>query len=438
MLDPQLRSLRACGLILAAVFLLAAAPKPLPMSFAPATQIQLSNGVLIASQFVGDAALVSAQIFLPAGLTQQNDANAGIAAITAAVVLRTPVEGGKSLSDIADKLGALVSYTLEPNDTRFSIECRPTDFSRLLHGLALAVARPDASYFEAGRRGVVAAVASSMNSAPLTALDMIRQVRYRGTGYAYPDGGRSVSLSKLTPSDLAFATGYRHGLGTVIALDGALTPEVMNAVRTEFATVPASAPPAAGNSILAGRDHEVIAHRKIATSWIAVGYSAPSQYSADFPAMLVVQALLGRGGSADTLAFGSNIVTPSEYVGAYYQFEAQPGTFVVFINGAGNSMDEALRNLQMAVGRMRTQRVASDLISRAKRVAIGDYFTSIKDLSDAAWLLGRSAKSPRGVVFENELPLRIWAVTPADVNRVARQYLSHETTAIILPASGAR
>ncbi len=206
----------------------------------------------------------------------------------------------------------------------------------------------------------------------------------------------------------SFAASYQHGKGTVIALTGALSPEAFDAARDAFSGMPAPSAPAAPVPTVDKRQHEIVAHRDIAAPWLAIGYGAPSQYSNDFPAMLVIQALLGRGGDVHALSFGSGgFPDAGNYVGAFYQYEASPGSFVIFLNGGTGGVDAALRQVEMGIARLRSEPLPAELVARAKQLALGDYYLSVTSLSDAAWLLGRSAGSPDGVAFENGLASRI-------------------------------
>ena len=122
---------------------------------------------------------------------------------------------------------------------------------------------------------------------------------------------------------------------------------------------------------------------------------------------------------------------PEDFVGGYYQYEAQPGLLIEFYNGI--NVDRDLHNLEDGVGRLRGTQLSSDLLQRAKSLAQGEFLTSVATLGDQAWLLGRSVQSPAGAGFENALPARIAAVTAADVQRVARKYLASQTIAVVLP-----
>ncbi len=178
---------------------------------------------------------------------------------------------------------------------------------------------------------------------------------------------------------------------------------------------------------------QVVAHRSIASPWVAVAYEAPSQYSGDFATMLVIEALLGSGGDVHALNVASDEIAPQDFVGAYYQYEATPGSMIVFLGGESENLDQSVRDLETGIARLRGDSLSSTLIAEAKKTALGDYFLSATRLEDLGWLLGRSAASPEGVAFENNVPQRIMSVGASDIQRVARRYLTKETIAIVLP-----
>jgi zinc protease len=407
------------------------------VSFPAASISTMPNGVIVATQTSPDTPLVGVQVFLPAGLAQQPSDKVGVAAVTASMVLHSPVEGSADLSSVADKIGGLIAYTVDQLDTRFSIECKAADLPRLLSDLSSAIKSPAATQFPQARDAAIAAASKANQDPALTAYAMVRQVAFEGTTYARPDSGAPTTLAKLTANDaLAFASQYRHGTGTVVALSGNVTPDVLAAASAAFSGFTSGPVPRPPSPTPPSHTREVVAHRNVDTPWVAVGYSAPSVYGSDFPAMLVIETLLGRGGDIHTFAFGSSAPSPQDFVGGYYQFEAQPGLLVEFFNGA--NVDRDLHNLEDGVGRLRGGLLPADLLDHARSAALGDFLTSVTTLDDESWLLGRSALAPTGAGFENSLPARIAAVSAADVQRVARKYLSAQTIAVVLPSrSGA-
>jgi len=428
---------RALPVLALAFALLGAAPAPAPGQFPAASVTTLPNGVIVTAQISDDSPIASAQIFVPAGLAQQTPQTAGVAAVTASVVLRTPTDNGMSLADEAASAGGSIDYEIDPETTRFEIESRASELPRLLNALAQAIAKPDLTRFALARTEIVNLAGDDEKNPARVAYAMVRQVRYRGTGFAFPQAGRATALARLTPGDVTrFAALYQHGTGTIVALTGALTAADIDSASAAFAAWPASAAPAPAAPALDMRQSQIIAHRDVAAPWLALGFAAPSQFSRDFPAMLVIEALLGRGGGARALSFGTSNQAPADdYAGAYYQYDANPGTLVIFFNGGSRDVEDALRQAEQGISRLRGQPLPAELVARARKLALGEYYLSVTSLSDAAWMLGRSARSPEGVAFENALAARIAAVTPADVQRVAKQYLGNETIAIVLPTN---
>lgn len=403
------------------------------LPFPPITVATQPNGAIVASQVSRDTPLVGAQVFFAAGIVQQPSDQAGVAAVAGAIVLNTPVDGASSAVDIAKRLGASLTYTVDPQDTRFSIECKASDLPRLLGALAKAADHPDGRAFAAARDTALSAAQAAIKDPVLVTYAMIRQAQYQGTGYANPDPGRTIDLVKLAPSDaLAFAAQYRRGTGLVVAMSGDVTDEDVTAAKSAFGAYPAGKMPVLPTPSAVTRGREIVAHRDVASPWIAVGYAVPSQFAADFPAMLVIESLLGRGGSVHALSYGPDAAPPDGFVGGYYQYEAQPGAFVEFYSGP--NIDQDLKNLQDGIGRLRGGTLPSDLLDRAKTAAVGSYLTSVTTLDDQSWLIGRAAISPGGVAFENDVAKRIGAVTASDVQRVARKYLATQTVAVVLPS----
>lgn len=422
----------------ASLLLIAAAPAPnavRPSVFPAAVTTKLANGAVIVSQSSADTPLANAQVFLPAGSGQQSFAKAGIAGVTAALVLASPVERGTSLSQVARELGAALSYTIDPQDTRFSFECKASDLPRLLADFATALRSPDPANLGPVRHAALQAATDAIADPATTAFGMIRESTFSGTAYARLDQGTPASLQAITPADVAaFAGQYRHGPGTAVALSGNITPDVVSAATAAFGDFAAAPAERVATPAPSARTRELVAHRDVSAPWVAIGYVAPSQYSTDFAAMLVIETLLGRGADPETFAVGSDAALPEDFVGGYYQFEAQPGLFIEFFNGA--NIDKDLHDLDDGIVRLRGTLLPSDLLAQAKYAALGDYLTSVASLDDQSWLLGRSVLSPQGAAFENVLAARIASVTPADVQRVARRYLSSQTIAVVLPNGG--
>ncbi|MBV8281783.1 MAG: hypothetical protein JO347_06935, partial [Candidatus Eremiobacteraeota bacterium] len=144
------------------------------------------------------------------------------------------------------------------------IEGQSAALPRLLADLARAIAAPDPAQFAAARNEVAAAARDDEANPALVAYAMVRQVRYQGSGFAYPQGGRASSLARLTVPDMQrFAASYQYGTGTIVALTGALLPGQIDAAGKAFASWPARTAPAPPAVTAEKRQHEIVAHRNV-------------------------------------------------------------------------------------------------------------------------------------------------------------------------------
>lgn len=420
--------------MLAAALAPAAASTATSTTFPASQTTTMGNGVIIAAQSSTETPIVSVNIFLPAGAAQQPVDKSGVAGVTAALILATRVDGTRTLSDVANDDGAMLSYTIDPESTRFSIEGRASDIPALIGDLATAMKAPDLAALPNVRRAALKTAHDAIADPAMTVFSMVRQSQFDGTGYAKLDQGDPTSLERLSAADVgAFSAQYRHGRGTVVALTGNVTTASIDAAKSAFGDFASTSAPR-GAAAPKLRPHELVAHRAVPAPWVAVGFSVPSQFSSDFPVMLVIEALLGRGGDVHSFSYGSDAELPDGFVGGYYQYEADPGMLVEFYNGP--DIFDDLRTLNVGISRLRTSALPSSLLDEAKASAQGTFLTSVATLDDQSWLLGRSILSPSGVAFEDDLPARIAKVTPADVERVAKAYLGTQILALVSPNQG--
>ncbi|MGH2402907.1 MAG: M16 family metallopeptidase, partial [bacterium] len=87
------------------------------------------------------------------------------------------------------------------------------------------------------------------------------------------------------------------------------------------------------------------------------------------------------------------------------------------------------------VERLRTDVAPADEVERAKRGIIGRYALAHEDLEQQAFYLGWYEVMGVGFDYDERFPQEIAQVTPADVHRVARLYLTNHTLGIVAPAS---
>jgi zinc protease len=171
---------------------------------------------------------------------------------------------------------------------------------------------------------------------------------------------------------------------------------------------------------------------------LMMGNIAIDRRDPDYPAMTVLSQVLG-GGSAGRLF--RNLREEKGYTyGAYSSFTAvkYPGAWRAYADVrtdvTGGAMTEFVKELQ----RIRDEPVSAQELDDAKRTIVASFALSLEDpdqLLNYA-VIRKIYGFPED--YWDTYPAKIMAVTPAEVQRVARKYINPETMQIVAVGDGAK
>jgi zinc protease len=172
--------------------------------------------------------------------------------------------------------------------------------------------------------------------------------------------------------------------------------------------------------------------------------SAPDVTSPDYPALTVLQALLGGGHASrlfrrvrEQLGLGYDVgasyqVDRADPLIAYLQWDSHRA-----LSGSPSTLApspaQALQLLQAQLDALLTDPPTDAELDRARNYAIGRDALRHERARDRAFLLGWYEAMGLGTTFDAAFPRRLAAVTRADLQRVARTYLTPRLCALVLP-----
>lgn len=186
--------------------------------------------------------------------------------------------------------------------------------------------------------------------------------------------------------------------------------------------------------------------RRIASpsSILLVGCLAPGITDPDYPAFLVLNALLGGGKSSRLFRDVRDRGAVGYSVGSVFPALAHPAHLIAYVeyDAARAATTDPAPN--QSVEKLTTDSLQSPLavpvtdaeVDRAKRFAIGLHALAHQRPRDRAFLPGLYETLGVGYAFDTDLPRRVAAVTRADVDRVARRYLARTVTVLMRGAPG--
>jgi zinc protease len=273
------------------------------------------------------------------------------------------------------------------------------------------------------------------NPAALTA-DLTAKMFYGGTPFAKPSP-TSAEITAITREDLvAFHEAYYRPNGALMGVTGDVDT---NALKSKLESALASWKPSGQTAELPAASFKPQEATKIylvdrpgsAQTVLQFGNLSVRRNDPDYIPLVVANRILG-GGSSGRLF--QNIREQKGYTyGAYSSLSASrwPGIWGASASVRTPVTEPAVGEFFKEFNRLQDEPVSQEELDRAKRSIVGGFALTLE--------------SPQGILsrtlelVENGLPMDYWdtypqrieAVTPADIQRVARQYLGKNRIQLI-------
>ena len=260
--------------------------------------------------------------------------------------------------------------------------------------------------------------------------------------YRYEVIGDLEDLHKIQRDDL-----YRHYRtyyvpnNAVLAIAGDFdTQEMLDKVRGYYEAIPSGPLPPHPAQL----ENPLSQERKVdlkgpgETSYLKVGYRAPAASDPDFFAFTVLDSILAGPASLNMFG-GGNISNKTSRlyrslvekelavaVGAGFQATAHPFLYdITVICHPGQKLEDAISTLDGELNRLQDKLVLEEEIARAVKQARALFVYGSENITNQAFWLGYAEMFDTYNWFVNYVS-SLEKITPADVQRVARDYLMPE------------
>ncbi len=419
------------GLLIAALL---AAP-----AAAEIRQERLDNGFTVIVRENPVAPVVAVSLLVKLGTRWEQPATAGISNFVHAVMVKgTRKRSGAELAEAVAALGGKISAA---GETDYS-EVRATALARFWHQLLDLVAElalePQLlpAEVDVERDWIMSRIQKRRDNAPARAFDEFYAALYGTHPYALPVLGRPESLKRIDHAVIlaAYRAGYRPER-MILAVSGqVVASEVLAEARRLFGGMPrVAAAPETTNPPWGGAARRIVVEMPAQQAQILVGGLAPSLGHPDHAAVKVLSTVLG-GGMAGRLFAELRDKRGLAYTAtSFYESVGGPGALVLYLGTAPDSAARAEEALLGEVERIRREPVGIEELKRAKGYLLGRYAMDRRTNERQAWYLAFYELEGQGRDFPEQYRRAVEAVTAADVQRVARQYLGAVTTLILKP-----
>jgi zinc protease len=250
--------------------------------------------------------------------------------------------------------------------------------------------------------------------------------------------GSPAQLNAASLDDVrAFHTTYYRPDNAVVVLVGDLDPAQANAwvdryfgpLRRPVAPIPRVT---AVEPAQTAQRRVTYASKNAPLPAAFVAYHIPAASSADGPVLDVIEALLGRGASARLRTALIDRTGVASQIYANADVRQQPGVFdVMAIATAGHTSGDLVTALGAQIARLRDETVPSDELEKAKTQEISAVVRVLQTHDQVAQALARAVFINGDPNDLNRYPNAYLRVTPGDVQRVARRYLTVENSTVV-------
>ena len=275
--------------------------------------------------------------------------------------------------------------------------------------------------------------------------EAMNSLAFKAHPYRWPIIGWMSDIARINPAELrAFYDTYYVPNNAILVIAGDVRPAAALALaRRHFGGIPRGAPPPSVTAVEPPQiDERRLLVRKEGAQLpiVNIAWHVPNHRAADAPALELLSTLLSSGRSSRLyrrLAYEKRMVLGAG--GDYSYFSLDPSLFWFYAAPLPGQTPEAVEQALLAeIERLKQEPVPDEELTRARNQIEASFIWRQDSVFSRASVLGRFEMLGSWRLLEDYLP-RLRAVTPADLQRVARTYfaLDRKSVSTLLPAEPA-
>jgi zinc protease len=433
-LPPRAHSLclLALGLVLAGGAA-AQTPAPGPARFA-VTEATLDNGLRVLIQEDARNPIVAVQVFYRVGSRNERPGATGLAHFLEHMMFKgTPTHGRGEISRLIELNGGRDNAFTTQDLTGYYVSIA-ADRLDLVLGIEADRMRNlllDPAEIDSERQVVMEERRTRIDDDPdSAAYEAMSSMAYVAHPYRWPIIGWMSDIARINPAELrAFYDTYYQPNNAILVIAGDVRADLALAlVRRHFGAIPRgpSPPPVTAVEPPQGDERQVIVRRADAQlPMVNIAWHVPNYRSPDAPALELLSTVLSDGRSSRLyrrLVYDKRMVLGA---GGDYSYSAlDPTLFWFYATLLPGQTTEAVEQALLAeVEQLKAEPVTTEELERARNQIEASFVWQQDSVFSRASVLGRYEMMGSWRLLDDFLP-KLRAVTPADLQRVARRYFA--------------
>lgn len=401
---------------------------------------QLENGITLLVRENHAAPVVVLDGYLSVGSIHEPAERAGLASFTASLLTR----GSRrydfdTFNETVEAVGASISAGTGDHQTSFSTESLAEDFPRMVELLADVLRRPTfpAEQIERVRGQWLVRLQEREQNTRSVASRRFHELLYGDHPYGRPGSGYPETIQSISREDVvAFHQNNYGPQGAIIVVSGDVTTEAVIDLLTAHlgdwrGTSPRQTlPPLSPQTDIR---HESVAMPGKVQSDILIGCLAIARSDPDYFAVQVANSILGQFGMMGRLGE----VVREEQGLAYYSYsmldtDIGPGPWLAAAGVNPANVEQAVESIRAEFARLGAEPVSAEELSDSKANMTGRLPLALETNDGVTSQLLNMEWYGLGLDYLHRYADNINAITAADVQRVAAQYLRPDAYTLVV------
>jgi len=408
----------------------------------------LPNGIVFLGRENFSSPSVVLSGYLWAGALQEKPNQAGLAAMTAASLMRgTQERTFEQIYESIESIGARLSFSAGKHSTSFSGKALAEDLGPLLDLLREVLRGPafPKQQVDRLRAEILTSLAIRDQETGARADLAFNGLIYPGHPYSVPTDGYKETITSLTVADLRgfHRAHYRPGGMVICVVGGVKAAEAAASVAARFSNWNAN-----GRAVqleLPGIDKLEGLHRDHVTlegksqTDVVMGVPGPPRSDPDFLAAALANNILGRFGMYGRIGD----VVREEAGLAYYAYSSLvgghgPGPWQIVAGVNPKNLDRAIELIRKEMRKMSTRSPSQTELEDNQANFIGRLPLQLESNEGVAGAIVNAERHALGLDYYQRYPGLVRDFTAKDILRVARRFLDPDNMAIASAGSNGR
>jgi zinc protease len=405
-------------------------PSSAPAGMVPKRSV-LNNGLVLLTSEQRALPMVSIELLIDAGSRHDGAKREGLANLTAKLLRDgTKQRTALQISEMLDFLGAGLETGCGEDVASISVTILKKDLSTGLELLANILTSSTFPQGEIDRRKqeIIASIRAREEDPGAVAQRTFAAALFPASPYGRLVEGSEASVKALQQASLKefFARYYRPNRSIMAVVGDVSEQEIIRALDQAFRGWSKGEPsgqPLAPTKI--GAPQVLRINRDLTQANIILGHVGVARGNSDYYAIQVMNYILGGGGFSSRLMDSVRNERGLAYsVYSYFSAQKSHGSFQLAMQTKNETAQEAIRIANDEIRRIREEPVSEQELNDAKDYLIGSFPLRYDTNRKVASFLAQVEYFQLGLDYPERYSDLIRKVSRADVQRVAKQYLS--------------